>query len=226
MSRLPSMSLIEAIENRRSVRGYKSDPVPQHIIDEILSLAQKSPSNCNVQPWQVLLASGDSCDELRNRLSSAFLAGKPMKPDFPSDLKFQGIMRQRQVECAQALYGAMGIERSDKIGRAKATARNYRFFDAPHVLFISMKKEFNQAIAVAIGIYAQTLMLLMTAFGIGSCAQASIAYYPNIIREYFSLDESEGILFGISFGYEDSQIDANNARTNRADLEEVVIQKT
>jgi nitroreductase len=145
-----------------------------------------------------------------------------MNPDFSALPKFEGTMRNRQVECAQALYGAMGIERGDRVARMKATARNYEFFGAPHVLFIGMEKSFSPAIAVDVGMYAQTLMLLMTANGIGSCAQASTAYYPDIIREFFGEDDNLGILFGISFGYEDPEVEANNARTNRADLSEVV----
>ena len=131
-------------------------------------------------------------------------------------------MRNRQMECAQALYGAMGIERGDRVARMQATARNYEFFNAPHIAFICMDRQFSPAIAVDVGMYAQTLMLLMTAYGIGSCAQASVAYYPDIIREYFNEPEETGILFGISFGYEDASVDANNARTNRADLSEII----
>lgn len=221
----PNLSLIDAIKQRRSIRGFKSDLVPQNVLDEILNTAQLSPSNCNVQPWRVMLASGEQCEELREKMTKAFMSGQAMNPDFSSLPKFEGPMRDRQVECAQALYGAMGIERGDKVGRMKATARNYAFFDAPHVLFIGMRKDFSPAIAVDVGMYAQTLMLLMTAYGIGSCAQASTAYYPDIVREYFNEDPDVGILFGISFGYEDTDIDANQARTNRADISEIVTKK-
>ena len=220
-----TMTLIEAIQNRRSVRGFKPDLVPQSTLDEIFALAQQSPSNCNVQPWQVLLASGDECDALRQQMLEAFRSGSAMNPDFPSLPAFQGNQRKRQVACAQALYGAMGIERGDKVGRMQATARNYEFFGAPHVAFIGMKKDFSPSIAVDVGMYAQTLMLLMTAFGISSCAQASTAYYPDIVRRFFNEDDDLGILFGISFGYEDASIEANNARTDRASLEEVINQK-
>lgn len=221
----PNLTLVDAIKQRRSVRGFKPDLVPQDVLDEILNTAQLSPSNCNVQPWRVMLASGEQCDQLRRKMMDAFSTGQPMNPDFSSLPKFEGLMRDRQVECAQALYGAMGIERGDKVGRMQATGRNYQFFDAPHVLFIGMRKDFSPAIAVDVGMYAQTLMLLMTAYGIGSCAQASTAYYPDIVREFFNEDPDTGILFGISFGYEDSDIEANNARTNRANINEIVNKK-
>jgi len=220
-----NMALIDAIKNRRSVRGFKPDLVPQADIDEILNLAQRSPSNCNTQPWRVLLASGEQCNEVRNKIHDAFMKGQAMNPDFSALPKFEGLLRDRQVACAQALYGAMGIERGDKVGRMQATARNYEFFDAPHIMFIGMQRDFSPAIAVDVGMYAQTLMLLMTAYGIGSCAQASVSYYPDIIRSFFDEPDSTGILFGISFGYENTEIDANAARTDRADLNEVVEQK-
>ena len=217
-----NISLMDAISLRRSVRGFTKELVPGETIDKILTLAQQSPSNCNVQPWKVLLASDKHCDELREQLTQAFASGKSMTPDFTHTTKFSGEMRDRQIQCAQALYGAMGIERSDKVGRMNASKRNYEFFDAPHVLFITMQRDFSPTIAVDVGMYAQTLMLLMSAHGIASCAQASVAYYPQIIRDYFNEPSDSGILFGISFGYEDPSVQANQARTNRADIREVV----
>ncbi|MFY0701454.1 MAG: nitroreductase [Bermanella sp.] len=220
-----AMTLEEAIQQRRSVRGYKPDPIDQETLDSIFKSAQLSPSNCNVQPWQVLLATGEACQTLKDKMHHAFMHGQNMNPDFSGLPKFEGNMRTRQVECAQALYGAMGIARDDKIARMKATARNYQFFDAPHVAFITMKKDFSPAIAVDVGMYAQTLMLLMTSHGIGSCAQASTAYYPDIVREFFELDNDMGILFGISFGYEDKTVDANQTRTTRAPLSQIIHHK-
>lgn len=222
---MADMSLIDSIHTRRSVRGFKPDLVPKPLLEQIFNDAQLAPSNCNVQPWRTLLASGEACNEIRNQLHSAFMKGQSMNPDFEGLPKFEGVQRTRQIECAQALYGAMNIERGDRIGRMKATARNYEFFNAPHIVFIGMNRQFSPAIAVDVGMYAQTLMLLMTANGIGSCAQASVAYYPDIVRSFFGEPEDTGILFGISFGYEDESIDANRARTNRAPLDEIVVVK-
>lgn len=217
--------LHDIIQQRRSVRGFKPDAIDDKTLQDVFNLAQQSPSNCNVQPWGVLLATGEACDRIRQQLTQHFMAAKPMNPDFEGLPKFEGKMRERQVECAQALYGAMGIERKDHAGRMRATARNYAFFDAPHVAFITMEKRFSPAIAVDVGMYAQTLMLAMESHGIASCAQASVAYYPDVVREFFDIDSDVGILFGISFGYEDPSVDANQARTTRAPLDEVLIHR-
>jgi len=193
------------------------------VLQQVFELAQWAPSNCNVQPWQVYVASGETRDTLKQRFMDGVASGKAMTPDIGFLPSLSGEHRSRQVECAQALYGAMGIARDDKMGRMRATMRNFELFDAPHVCFLGMDKSFGTLMALDVGMYAQTLMLAMTAHGIASCAQGSMGYYPNDVREIFGVDDNIAILFGISFGYEDSSIAANAARTVRAPLTESVI---
>ena len=210
------------VAQRRSVRGFLPDLVPQEVLTKIFGLAQHAPSNCNVQPWQVVVASGDACREISDKLQAAITSGEPMVADFRQVEKFEGVMRQRQIDTAVALYGNMGIARGDKAGRMKAAMRNYEFFDAPHIAFLSMDKAFAEPVALDMGMYAQTLMLAMTAYGIGSCAQVSVSRYPDIVRDYFDLPDKQGILMGVSFGYEDTKIPANRTVVPRATIEENV----
>ena len=70
--------------------------------------------------------------------------------------------------------------------------------------------------------YLQTLMLIMHAHGIGSCAQGALAYYPEPVKAALNIPEEIGILVGLSFGYEDEQVPANKTRTPRADLLDAV----
>lgn len=219
---MTAFSFEECLRQRRSVRGYLPTPIPEATLNAVFELAQWAPSNCNVQPWQVYVASGATRDSLRQRFLDGVASGRAMTPDIGFMPSLTGLHRDRQVECAQALYGAMGIDRGDKIGRMKATLRNFELFDAPHVCFIGMDKSFGIPMALDVGMYAQTLMLAMTAHGIGSCAQGSMGYYPGDVREAFGISEDIAILFGISFGYEDPAIAANNARTVRAPLAENV----
>ena len=217
-----TMSLEQAILERRSVRGFRPDPVPQDVLEKVFSLAQHAPSNCNIQPWFSFVASGATRDELRKRMVESAMGGKPVQPDYEHLPNFQGVYRQRQVDCAVELYNNMGIARDDKIGRMKATLRNFELFDAPHVVFIGMDRSFGVTVALDVGMYVQTLMLTMTAHGIGSCAQGSMRYYPDDVREVFGLPENIAILLGISFGYEDTSVAANRTRVGRAPLGENV----
>lgn len=144
--------------------------------------------------------------------------GVMVNPDFEHMPSFAGVYRERQVACAAELYGNMGIARDDRVGRMKATLRNFELFDAPHVAFIGMEKTFGVTVALDVGMYIQSLMLAMTAYGISSCAQGSMRYYPDDVREIFSEPETTGILCGISFGYEDAEVAANKTRVGRSPL--------
>jgi len=222
-----TLSLADALRSRRSVRGFLDKPVPEETLKAIFELAQLAPSNCNIQPWKVFVASGEVRDELRRRMVEKVTAGVPMEPDFePNAGKFSGVYRQRQVDCAVELYNNMGIARDDKPGRMRAQLRNFELFDAPHVVFIGMEREFGPTVALDVGMYIQSLMLAMTAYGVGSCAQGSMRYFPNDVREIFGEPASTAILVGISFGYEDPDVAANRTRVGRAPLADSVAFKT
>ncbi len=218
-----TMTLDEAIANRRSVRGYLPNEVPEATLREVFALAQAAPSNCNIQPWISHVLSGGSLRTLGRKMVDAANAGILPDPDFTADRKFTGIYRERQIDAAVQLYGAMGIERHDRPRRDWAYRRNLEFFGAPHAVLVFMHGEFEEREAVDLGIYAQTLMLALTVRGIACCAQGALSLYPTIIREHLGLPPSNRLIFGISFGYEDPSAPANAARVGRAPLGESVV---
>lgn len=211
----PDMSLIDAIYGRRSVRGFLDKPVPQATLERIFEIAQQTPSNCNVQPWKVYVASGELKDRLKQQMYDNTAQGVTPNPDYEYRGDFKDEYRTRQVECAVALYTEMGIERHDKEGRMRAVLRNFEFFDAPHIAFVGMNPEFGATVALDVGMWAQSLMLTMVAFGIHSCPMGTMRNYPDLVREAFDIQDGTKILFGISFGYEDPSVPANATRTTR-----------
>lgn len=212
---LSPMTLVDAIRARRSVRGYLPDPIPSDVLNRIFELAQLAPSNCNVQPWKVYVATGSLRDRLSAEMQRRVKEGVPANPDYEYRGDFVGEYRTRQVECAIALYNEMGIERGDRPGRMRAVLRNYEFFDAPYMAFIGMDRAFGATVAIDVGMYAQTLMLAMVAHGVHSCPMGTMRDYPDLVREAFDLTEDNRILFGMAFGYEDTSVAANRTRTTR-----------
>ena len=214
--------LDQTIRERRSVRGYFADrPVPRSVLEEALELAQRAPSNCNVQPWRVFVATGPARDRLRVALCEAVSAGQ--MPDAEDALdSFEGPYRRLQVDCAVTMYREMGIARDDYEGRMRATLRNFELFDAPHVAIVCMHKNFGVRVALDVGAYVQTLLLALWSRGVASCAQASLSSYPTIVRRELSIPDDLRVLCGISFGYEDPAISANNTRQARAPVTENV----
>jgi nitroreductase len=216
------MSVSEVLQQRFSVRAFKDTPVPQAVLDEIFTLVQHAPSNCNVQPCRAYIVSGAKKDQLKAELVKAASSGKPANPDFEWDVRFQGEHRERQFGAANALYSAIGIDRKDKERRRVAMLRNWQFFDAPHAAFFTMAKYLQLTGAVDVGIYAQTLAMLMAERGISSCMQGALGMFPDPARKMFALPDDVGILFGMSFGYADDAAPANKARTDRVPLDTMV----
>jgi nitroreductase len=206
--------LDQTIRERRSVRGFLPKPVPRDLLEEVLGLAQHAPSNCNVQPWRVYVASGEVVEKLRSGLVEAITAGEPSVMAAPVD-EFFGGYREKQIACAVELYGKMGIERGDRTGRFNASLRNFEFFDAPHVAYVCMAKSFGIGVALDVGMYVQTLMLAMQSRGISSCAQAALRAFPELAAEHLAIPDDEQILCGLSFGYEDTDVPANQTRQPR-----------
>ena len=148
--------------------------------------------------------------------------GVPFAPDYDGPPRFEGVYRERQVDCAMALYGSMGIAREDRPGRQRAELRNFELFDAPHVAFIGMERNFGVTVGLDVGMYVQSLLLSMSAYGLGACAQGSMRYYPDDVRDMLGIPSSSAIVLGISFGYEDPEVAANKARVGRVPLSDSV----
>lgn len=128
-------ALKRLMRSRRSVRGFRPDPVPRAVLERVFTLAGQAPSNCNVQPWVVHVVSGASAERVRTALHDHVAGGAAVNPDFPLTGAYPGVHRTRQIDAAKALFTATGVARDDAAARAALFLRNFRFFDAPHVAF-------------------------------------------------------------------------------------------
>ena len=216
-----SAAFAQVVEERRSLRAFKAEPVSEQLLKEVFQVAQRAPSNCNTQPWLVHVASGASIEKLRAEMSERFMAGE-MSLDFPYDGSYDGVYKERQHGSAQALYDSVGIERSDKASRHVQFMRNFTFFDAPHVAFFFLPEPFGLREAADLGMFAQTLLLAMTAHGVACCPQTALSFNADLVRRELGVEADWRLLFGISFGYEDESAAANRCRVGRAALAEVV----
>jgi len=206
---------------RRSLRAFLPRPVSTQTLENIFRVAQRAPSNCNTQPWCTHVASGASLERLREELPARFMAGD-ITMDFPYDGVYHGVYKERQYGSAQALYAAASIPREDKAKRHEQFMRNFTFFDAPHAAFLFLPEPFGLREAADLGIYAQTLMLAMTAHGLGSCPQTALSFQADFVRETLGVAAGNKLLFGISFGHPQAEAPVNRCVTDRAALEQCV----
>lgn len=212
----------DAIRQRKSTRAFLPTPVPEATLREVFELAQWAPSNCNTQPWVVHVASGAVLETLRQRLQAVAIDPAQHQPDIPYDGRYPGVYRDRQHDAAARLYSAMGIAREDRAARGAAMLRNHAFFDAPHAAFIYLPQPFGLREAADCGGYLQTLMLALAERGLASCAQAALAFHPQVVRDVLGTAAELQLLVGVSFGHAAPAAPANACRTPRATLDDTV----
>jgi nitroreductase len=205
--------LEQAILDRRSTRLFlRDEPVPRDLVIEALELAVRAPSNSNIQPWRVVLTSGPARDRLVEALLQEAVDGDPKVPPLPDE--FAHFRR----DLGARLYGTMGVPRHDTEARRIAVLRNWEFFRAPIGAVVCMHRDLDYVDALGVGMFLQTFMLALTARGVGSCVQVSIAGYPDVLREQLGIAEDMRILCGLSIGYPDPDFPANTLDVPRSPL--------
>jgi nitroreductase len=118
-------------------------------------------------------------------------------------------------ELGVQVYGAMGITREDKTGHTAAVLRNWEFFRAPLAAIVCMHRDLGPADALSVGMFLQTLLLALTARGLGTCCEVSIAGYPEIVRAQLAIPEELSILCGLAVGFPDPDFAANKLHVGR-----------
>ncbi|MFI1735321.1 nitroreductase [Streptomyces acidicola] len=216
------MDVHEAVTSRRAVRGFTDRPVPRETLERVLSTAAWSPSGSNIQPWHTYVLTGGPLAEVKKRVGERLAAGDPWdEPEYeqyPSTLKSP--YRERRSAFGEQRYGALGIPREDLEARQRAASANWDCFGAPAALFCYIDRDMGSPQWADVGMYLQTVMLLLRAEGLHSCPQMAWAKFHRSVAEVL-LPPDELILFcGMSIGFEDVTVDG--ARTRRAPLDETV----
>lgn len=215
-------TLSEIMSDRYSCRAFLPDPVPDADLERIVETARHVPSWCNAQPWQVEITRGEGTERLRTALSQAALAGTPPTPDLEWPKKYTGAYGERRRTCGFQLYDAVGVEKSDRAGRAAQMMRNYSLFDAPHVAILHSPAELGPYGAMDTGGFVAAFTLAATALGIATIPQAAIAAYAPLLKEHLDIGGDRLILCAISMGYADKDAPANSFRTARAPTGDII----
>lgn len=207
--------------DRKSVRGYKADPVPQAIVQRILESARTAPSGANLQPGRFVALTGQPlrnfCDTLRATIDDGMTAVEAYSY-FPEPMPKH--LRQRQVKVGADLYAALGIDRKDADARRRQFMRNFRFFDAPVGIIATIDARMGKGCFMDFGMMLQTLLLAAQAEGLASCGIGAMSMYGPFIAEQLSFDEHDMVVCGVALGYEDTEAPVNKFRTDRMSLEQ------
>ena len=200
------------VHERHSVRAYRPDPVPEALLQEVLTLARLAPSGANLQPGAFIAVQGEVRRALSADLVQAWRSEQQEQEDysyFPNPMPLA--LKRRQIASAKALYDAIGVAREDRVGRDAQFERNFYFFDAPVALLVTVAHDLGS------GCYMD-LMLAAQSQGLSSCAIGAMASYPSLIRRHLALGTDSKIVCGLALGYADPKAAVNQARTTRLAL--------
>jgi nitroreductase len=217
------VNIYEAVLSRRSVRAFTDKPVDRIILERVLDAARRTPSGGNLQPWHAYVVSGETRARLVERVSARLESGddgdSPEYPIYPKGLTSP--YRDRRFATGEELYTAQGIAREDKTARRAWFASNWRFFGAPVGLFCYIGRQMGSAQWADMGMYLQTVMLLLCEEGLASCPQEAWSVYHRSVDEVVQPGDGLMLFCGMAIGYEDTAA-SGELSVHRAPMSETV----
>lgn len=218
------MNVTEAVTSRRSIRQFLDKPVDQSIIESVLETAQRSPSGGNTQPWNAVVVGGDTLTEITSKIKTKAKEA-PMGENmeyaiYPPDL--EGRYEDQRRAVGKKMFDAVNLSRDDQAGRMAQMFKNWDSFGAPVQLFTYTKKYMGPPQWSDMGMWLQTVMLLLREEGLDSCSQEIWALYGTYMRELLGIDDDHIFFCGMAIGYRDPEHPINNFQVPRVELSENV----
>jgi nitroreductase len=214
-----SADLETIVFERRSIRGYRNQPVPRAVIEEVITIAQRAPSSMNTQPWHFHVLTGAPLERIREGNTAKMMAGSAIDREITLNHGYEGAHRDRQVEIAVQLFEAMGIARDDKARRQDWVMRGFRQFDAPVSVVITVDRELaNDTIAhFDCGAVTYGLVLAAWSKGLGTVINGQGIMQSSVVRENADIPADQVIMTCVAMGYPDEDFVANHVQSRRAD---------
>ncbi len=218
------MNVTEAVTTRRSIRQFIDKPVDPAVLRRVLETAQRAPSGGNTQPWNAVLLTGEPLAALFAKVAEVIPRGRaafaPEYHVYPPGL--EGRYEASRVGVGEAMYAALEIPREDKPSRLAWFARNFQAFGAPVLMLVHTPKYMGPPQWSDIGMWLQTVALLLREEGLDCCMQEAWAVYSQQIRECVAIPEDHIFFCGMAIGWGDREHAVNRFEVARASLDEAV----
>lgn len=218
------MEFDEVILGRRSIRGFKPDPVPQDVIREVVTLATRAPSSMNTQPWYLHVVTGEPLDRIRRGNTERNLAGVPASREIRMHGPYEGVHRDRQKQIAAQLFEAMGIEWTDKTRRHDWVMRGFRQFDAPVSIVVTFDADLtaNDIAIFDCGAVVNCLVNAAWSRGLGCVINGQGIMQSPVVREHARIPDSQVIMSCVAMGYPLADFPANDVVSTRRPVDDVI----
>jgi nitroreductase len=215
------MNLDQAMQERRSIRGFTDQPVSRELLEEIISLANRAPSSMNTQPWHLHVLTGAPLKLVRDGNTARMLNGTPPSREIEDYAAYEGEHRTRQIEIAVQLFEAMGIERHDAERRQDWVMRGFRQFDAPVSVVVCFDRALLENTIAHFDTGAMTYGLVLAAWskGLGAVINGQGIMQSPVVREVAEIPNDQVILTCVALGWPDEDFVANSVVSRRRPIE-------
>lgn len=217
------MKFEDVIRGRRSIRGYKTDPVPKEVIKEVIELANRAPSSMNTQPWHFHVVTGEPLDRIREGNTERNLAGVKPSREIRQHGAYQGVHRERQKAIAAQLFEAMGIDWGDKERRQDWVLRGFRQFDAPVSIVVTYDEDLadNDVAIFDCGAAVNGLVNAAWSKGLGAVINGQGIMQSPVVREHARIPADQVIMTCVAMGYPNEDFAANDVVSRRRPVDDV-----
>ena len=217
------MKLEKAMLERRSIRGFKDEPVSKALLEDVIALANRAPSSCNTQPWHLHVLTGKPLEAVRQGNTERMLDGVTPVREIEDYAAYEGEHRKRQIEIAVQLFEAMGIERRDAERRQDWVMRGFRQFDAPVSIVVCFDRSLLEDTIAHFDSGAMTYGLVLAAWskGLGAVINGQGIMQSPVVREAANIPEDQVILTCVALGWPDEAFVANSVVSRRRPIENV-----
>jgi nitroreductase len=128
--------------------------------------------------------------------------------------------KARLAQVGASMYQAMGIGRSDADARSDFVRNNVMSFNAPAVLLCYFDRRMGSPQWSDVGMWLQTIMLLLREEGLDTCPQEFLAMHAKLIKEFIGVSDETHIFFcGMAIGYRDEEAAVNGFERQREPVE-------
>jgi nitroreductase len=212
----------EVVNGRRSIRGFLDKPVPRGLIEEIIALASRAPSSLNTQPWNFTVVTGEPLDRIREENARRTLAGVPESREFRTGEQYGGAHRERQIEIAKQLFGAMEIARHDKEKRQDWVLRGFRQFGAPVSIVVTYDRVLlgSDIAPFDCGAVVNALVNAAWSRGLGCVINSQGIMQSPVVREHAGIPDDQVIQTCVAMGWPDDTFPANAVVSRRKPVSE------
>jgi len=219
------MEYDQVVLGRRSIRGYRPDPVPRALIEEVIALALRAPSSMNTQPWHFYVVGGEPLERIRRGNTERMVAGVPQSREFRTGGAFAGPHRERQVGVAKQLFGAMGIARDDAAARQDWVLRGFRQFDAPVCVIVAFDRDLADSDDTVFDCGAAATAFVQAAWsrGLGTVINSQGIMQSPVVREHAGIADDHVIMKSIALGWPDEDFPANAVVSERRPVSDAAV---